>query len=344
VIYESCLFYSSAKDDAGQSRQPRESVKKTSPTAVRARFRAMVTAALAAAALVALGSAAWSQQVALFVDGEPITELDIAHRQKFIEMSTRKVPGRQETIDSLIDEILEIREAKRFGIEPSKQDVDDSYAGVATNMGADAQKLTQILSNGGASEDTLKHRLKAQIAWSSLVRGRYKVSLEVTDTDVAIQMALHDSGDTAQVGYEYNLRPVVMVVPRGSGDAAFEARKKEADALRVRFVTCTEGVPFARGLHEVAVGDPIIKSSADLQQELRDILDKTEVGHLTPPEQTGEGIQMFAVCSKRESKNDTPSAKKLRDEMFEKKFGAKARRYLADLRRAAMIEYKSAQH
>ena len=49
---------------------------------------------------------------------------------------------------------------------------------------------------------------------------------------------------------------------------------------------------------------------------------------------------MFAVCSKKESKTDTPEAKKLRDEMFQRKFGAKAKSYLADLRRQAMIEYK----
>jgi peptidyl-prolyl cis-trans isomerase SurA len=319
-------------------------VRKMPQTAVRTRFRGVATAALAAAALLAVSSAAWSQQVAVFVDGVPITELDITHRQKFIEMSTHKTSGRQEAIDSLIDETLEIREAKRYTIEPTTSDVDDAYSGIASNMGVDAQKLTQILANGGASEDTLKHRLRAQIAWTSLVRGRYKVSLEVTDTDVAMQMALHDSGDATQVGYEYILRPVVLVVQRGSPDPVFEARKKDAEALRVRFVTCTEGIPFARGLPEVAVGDPINKASADLEQSLRDILDKTEIGHLTPPEQTTEGIQMFAVCSKRESKNDTPGAKKLRDEMFEKKFGAKARRYLADLRRQAMIEYKSAQH
>jgi hypothetical protein len=39
-------------------------------------------------------------------------------------------------------------------------------------MGVDAQKLSQILARGGASADTLKHRLKAQIAWTTLVRGR----------------------------------------------------------------------------------------------------------------------------------------------------------------------------
>ena len=85
--------------------------------------------------------------------------------------------------------------------------------------------------------------------------------------------------------------------------------------------------------------DAVPKSSADLPQQLRDILDNTEVGHLTPPEQTDEGIQMFAICAKRIN-TDTPEAKKLRDEMFEKNFGAKAKRYLADLRRQAMIEYK----
>jgi peptidyl-prolyl cis-trans isomerase SurA len=73
---------------------------------------------------------------------------------------------------------------------------------------------------------------------------------------------------------------------------------------------------------------------------LRTILDNVEVGHLTPPEQTAEGIQMFAVCSKKESKTEAPGLKEVRDKMFEKKFGAKANRYLADLRRQAMIEYK----
>jgi peptidyl-prolyl cis-trans isomerase SurA len=131
-----------------------------------------------------------------------------------------------------------------------------------------------------------------------------------------------------------------MIVQRGAPDSVFEARKHDADALRLRFASCADGIPFARGLSNVAVRDPINKSSADLPPPLRSILDNTEVGHLTPPEQTAEGIQMFAVCSKKESKEDAPGLKETRDKMFEKKFGAKANRYLADLRRQAMIEYK----
>jgi hypothetical protein len=41
-----------------------------------------------------------------------------------------------------------------------------------------------------------------------------------------------------------------------------------------------------------------------------------------------------------ETKSDALGIKKVRDKMFEKKFGARADRYLAGLRRQAMIEYK----
>jgi peptidyl-prolyl cis-trans isomerase SurA len=290
--------------------------------------------------LATIPGPAQAQQIVLLVNGTPITDLDIAHREKFIEMSTHKKPSRQEAINSLVDETLEVREAARYSIEPSDADVQSSFENVAENMGVDTQKLTQMLNTGGASADTLKHKLKAQIAWTTLVRGRYKVSLEIGDKDVEAELQLHEPKDNPQVGYEYTVRPIVLIVQRGAPDTAYEARKRDADALRARFASCADGIPFARGLPEVAVRDPITKSSADLPPALRTILDNVEMGHLTPPEQTAEGIQMFAVCSKKESKTDAPGFKEVRDKIFEKRFGAKANRYLADLRRQAMIEYK----
>jgi peptidyl-prolyl cis-trans isomerase SurA len=312
----------------------------TSQIAVSARRGALAAAVVAATVFAFVSIAGAQEEVVVLVDGEPITSLDLQQRTKFMEMSTHKTPTRQEAIDSLIDQLLELREAKRYDISPTDADVNNAYASVASHMGVDSQKLSQMLASGGASEATLKLQLKAQIAWTSLVRGRYKASLEIPDTDIEAELKLHQSGQQNAVGYEYIMRPIIFVVPRGSAAAAYDARKRDADALRARFANCTDGITFAQGLPEVAVRDPVPKSSADLPQQLRDILDNTEVGHLTPPEQTDEGIQMFAVCSRRESTTDTPEAKKLRDEMFDKKFGAKARRYLADLRRQAMIEYK----
>lgn len=255
-------------------------------------------------------------------------------------MSTKKPASRKEAIDSLIDEILEIGEAKRFNIDVPDTEVENSYSAVATRMGFDAQKLTQVLAGGGASADTLKRRLRAQIAWTSLVRGRFKASLEIIDKDVEAQAQLHKPDQKKETGYEYIMRPVVFIVPRGSADPVYEARKRDAEALRTRFLNCNDGIAFARALPDVAVRDQVSKYSADLAQQLRDILDGTALGHLTPPETTAEGVQMFAICDKRETKSDTPEMREIRDQMLQQKFGAKAKRYLESLRRAAMIEYK----
>jgi peptidyl-prolyl cis-trans isomerase SurA len=307
---------------------------------IRALCSALAVAVVALAGVLAVPAVGRAQEVVALVDGEPITALDIEQRAKFIQMSTQKVPARKDVLDGLIDEILEIREAKRFSINVPDAEVDNAFANIGNRMGADPAKLTQMLVKGGASAETLKHKLRAELAWGALVKGRYKSSLEIADSDVEAQLDLQKPQDKNEVGYEYVLRPILFVVPRGSPDTAFEARKRDADALRTRFLSCAEGIPFARALHEVAVRDQVTKFSADLPQALRDILDSTDVGHLTPPEQTGEGVQMFALCSKKENKTDTPGRREVREQMFQQKFTAQAKRYLEQLRREAMIEYK----
>jgi peptidyl-prolyl cis-trans isomerase SurA len=311
-----------------------------SETSFHVHWRGVAVAAFVGASMLVLPTAATAQQVVAFVNGQPVTNLDIEHRAKFLQMTTKKVPSRKEVMDSLIDEILETVEAKRYGLEVPDEQVNDSYKLVATRMGLDADKLTQLLTAGGASADTLKRRLRAQVAWANLVRGRYKASLEIRDKDVEAQLQLHKPDDKDLVGYEYIMRPVVFIVPHGSADAVFEGRKREAEALRSRFQNCGDGVSFARALPDVAVRDQVSKFSADLAPALRQILEGTAIGHLTPPEQTAEGIQLFAICAKKETKSDTPEMKEIRDQMFQQKFGAQAKRYLETLRRQAMIEYK----
>lgn len=299
----------------------------------------LISAVLAAAVMLAGASIARAQAVVALVDGVPITELDITERAKLEQLSTQKLPARQDVLNTLVDEILEVKEAKRFEIDVPQSEVDESFGKVAERMGIDQQKLTDILEHAGSSAQALKGRLRAQLAWAALVRGRFKASLEIADTDVEAELNLHPGDQKQSVGYEYLIRPIVFIVPAGSPDALYESRKREADALRARFDSCTDGITFARALDEVAVRDQIIKFSADLPQQSRDILDGTEVGHLTPPERTSEGLEMFAVCTKRQSKDDTPEKKKIHDELFEKKFDAKSTAYLQKLRREAMIQY-----
>ena len=51
-------------------------------------------------------------QVVALVNGEPITALDIAQRTRLIQLSTQKIPSRQEVLDELIDDKLKVHLAQ----------------------------------------------------------------------------------------------------------------------------------------------------------------------------------------------------------------------------------------
>ena len=49
---------------------------------------------------------------------------------------------------------------------------------------------------------------------------------------------------------------------------------------------------------------------------------------------------MFALCDKKESKTDSPLKREVRQELFAKRFDIEAKKYLDEIRKSAMIEYK----
>jgi peptidyl-prolyl cis-trans isomerase SurA len=120
-----------------------------------------------------------------------------------------------------------------------------------------------------------------------------------------------------------------------------EGRKREAEALRGRFQGCDEGLNFARALRDVAIRDQVIRSSADIPPELRKVLEGIEVGRLTAPEVTKFGIEMFAICAKKESAADnTPGRRQARESVMAQRYEQRSKQYLRELRRGAMLEYK----
>jgi peptidyl-prolyl cis-trans isomerase SurA len=300
--------------------------------------RRLLAAAMMMVAVPMLATAARAQQVVVIVNGEPITALDIEQRSKLTQLSTHKAPSRQEVLEELISEKLKVREAKKFGLEISDTDVDTSYATMATRMRLTADQLTAQLAKSGLNAATLKARIRADMAWPQIVRGRYQQSLQIGEKDILTAMEAKPD-DT--VGYDYTLRPILFLVPTGSPDAFIDGRKREAEALRGRFQGCEEGIAFARLLKDIAIRDQVVRSSADIPEELRKVLDGVEVGKLTPPEVTKFGVEMFAMCAKKESAADnTPGKRKVRDTIANERYEQRSKQYLQEIRRGAMIEYK----
>ena len=292
-----------------------------------------------AAALLCLIATPGQAQIVLFVTGEPITAYDIDQRARLLQLSGVRGKSRQDVIDELINDKLKILAGKRFNFEVSAKDVDNAFANIARGAGATPDQFAKQMQSSGINPNTLKARLKADLTWGQIVRGRFSQRLQVGEKDIF--EAETRSGEPTEIGIDYTLHPITFVVPRGSPANVLEARRREAEGLRQRFQGCENGLGFARALRDVVVRAPIRRNSADLSPQLREILAKVEIGRLTPPETTPGGIEVFAVCEKKETMADSPTKRKLRDEMFAKRFEKQADRYLKELRAGAMIEYKN---
>jgi peptidyl-prolyl cis-trans isomerase SurA len=305
------------------------------------RLSPLILGCVAALTLLCCASPSHAQTVAVMVNGEPITNYDIEQRSKLNFLTTHKAADRQQVIEELIDEKLKIREAKKYGVDPSSTDIDQAFAGMSGRMRISPDQLTKSLESQGIRPDTLKSRIRADMVWTSLVRGRFKESLQVGEKEVAAAVQVSGADEKAdEESFEYKMQPIVLLVPHGSAPTAIEAKQKEAEALRGQVLSCAQANAFFKSMPNAAIREIVVKTSADIPPVLRELLDKTPVGHLTPPEITKQGVEMVALCGRTPTTVDTPKKKEIREKMYADKFNAKSKAYLQDIRKAAMIEYR----
>ena len=305
------------------------------------RLQALLVACAATIVLPVCVSPSHAQTVAVMVNGEPITDFDIAQRIKLDFLTMHKQPNRPDVVNELIDEKVKIREAKKYGVDPGSSDIEQAYAQMASRMRISPDQLSKSLESQGVRPDTLKSRIKADMVWTSLVRGRYKERLQVGETDVAAAVKAEGGGETQQAdAFEYRMQPVVLVVPKGASPAAMESRKKEAETLRAKVQTCDEANAYFKSMPNAAIRDTVVKTSADIPAVLRKVLDDTPIGHLTPPEITKQGVEMVALCERKPTTIDTPKKKEIRDKLYAQKYETTSKSYLQEIRREAMIEYR----
>src|SRR5215213_1923312 len=172
--------------------------------------RIAAAGALALAATLSLQSIAAAQHVVAFVNGDPITAFDLEQRTKLNSLGGKAPPARQAVLDELVNEKIKIHLLKRYTMEVTDKEVEDSYASMAK-------------------------RMKADLVWGAIVRGKFQSSLQINEKELRTALETRKKDDKAAVAYEYSLRPVLFIVPRGSAENAIETRRKEAEALRNRF-------------------------------------------------------------------------------------------------------------
>ncbi len=294
----------------------------------------LLAAALLLPALV-VGSPARAQQVVVVVNGDPVTSYDVSQRQLLHSIIERKPISAKEALEELIEERIKIQQANRLKLDVDQKDVDRLFASVAERSGRTPEQLSSGFKQQGLGDKTFKQKLLADYVWGQYVRAR-SGTVNIRDADVIA--ALQKRGETQMVATEYTLMPIVFVVPRNASNHA--ARLAEANALKSRFTDCDSGEQMAKSMREVVVRPKVTRLSSEVPAQLKQILDKTEVGRLTPPEVAQAGVETFAMCGKREVRGESSQKREIKDELTTSQFTAESKKFMAELRKQALIEYR----
>lgn len=138
--------------------------------------RLLILLHLIAATVLSCPSPTRAQTATVTINGEPITEDEIDQRSRLDFLSTHKQSDRQDVINELSDDRDNIREAEKSGLNLGSDEVDRFYAQMCARMRITPEQMAKSLEGNGVRVHTLKRRIKADAARTSLARLHYRKS------------------------------------------------------------------------------------------------------------------------------------------------------------------------
>lgn len=300
-------------------------------SATTARLRSLATALACALVLGCASAPARAQSLVATVNDSPITSYDLEQRIRLLRV-LKQTATPAAALESIIEDRIKAAEVRKYGINPTAQDAGQELARIAAQRKIPAAALGPALQAAKVDSQHWQEHGRAQIGWRGYVSA---LNRNVSVSEAEVRAELDRRG--ARKSDEYNLRPVVFVVPRNASAGEADARAREAANLRSRFTDCESGLQFARALRDVAIRAPITRSLATVPEQLADSIEKTPVGRLTAPARTADGFEMLAVCSKGRAGSDSSAAQDVRQELVAKKLEGAAEKLYQPLRKRAVI-------
>jgi len=239
------------------------------------------------------------------VNGEIITGTDVDQRLALIVSANGgKVPPEemerlrlQVLRRQLIDETLEIQEARTADVTVTAAELDQSEAGLAKRFNMTVPQLRVALRKAGSSERSLRRAIEGELAWSRYLRKRIEPFVNVGEEEVtAIQKRIEASRGTE----EYNLHEIYL--------SANDANRNEVFAKAKQIIAEIQKAQqpfelFARNYSEASTrgvgGDLGWIRLVTLPQQLADAAQQMQVGQVAGPIETPGGFSILYLTDKR---------------------------------------------
>ncbi len=242
------------------------------------------------------------RKATVVINGEIITGTDVEQRLGLIKIANGgKIQAeemerlRVQVFRNLIDEILQIQEAKGNKIEITKADIDQSFARVSQNFKRTPEQMTEYLTANGSSARTMRQQIHSEIAWSRLLRR--KVEVNVSDAEVnAIIKRLEDAKGTS----EFHVAEIYMAATPENAPQIVDNLKKIIEQLKQGGSFQAYARQFSEASSAAVGGDLGWIRAAQLPDALAQAVQEIAVGQIAGPIEIPGGYSIVYALDKRQ--------------------------------------------
>jgi len=281
------------------------------------------------------------QSIVVLVNDDPITLYDIEQRQRFLAVTTQAQPSpalKKQATDMLIEERLQIQQAKKLGLTPDESTVNNVLMGMAKRNNMSPEGLAAALGQMGVNIKTLRDRVRAQVAWQEVVRRKFRHDVVIGDADV--DKALSGGKGEAEEKTTLQLRQVKYQIPSNADQSVIAKQLAEMETVRAKLQSCGKVSSLTQGMKGLTVKTLQDQLASSLSQPTRLLVMNAKVGQMTPPTLSGSAVEAYAVCGKRAVKGDPEKRQQTESKLMEQELGIRAEGLLRDMRQEAFIEYR----
>ena len=146
--------------------------------------------------LLASGAMAQETRIAAVVNDDVISIADLEGRIRLVLFSSRLPDNEQirqrvtpQVMRTLIDEKLELQEAKKFKVKVSDKEIADAMEKLEQQNNLTKGSLDQLLKTNGIPRATLVAQVTANLAWNKVIEGKLSSSATVSEQEIGETLA-----------------------------------------------------------------------------------------------------------------------------------------------------------
>jgi peptidyl-prolyl cis-trans isomerase SurA len=268
-----------------------------------AKILRVLAAALLFSAAMTVATTAKSQSVqriAAIVNDELITAHDLESRIRLVIFSTR-LPNTVDTrrrissqvLRTLIDERLQMQEAKRRNISVSRRDLQRAKETIEKQNRLPKGGLEQVMKQNGIPLESINEQLRTGIAWSKLIgrRLRPRITIGEDEIDESLERIRSRQGQA-----EYRLSEILLTVDSPDQEANIRrTAERITDQVKkgARFNAIAR--QFSQSATAAVGGDLGWQHESELDDTLRQVIGRMGKGSMTSPIKTVAGYRILLL-------------------------------------------------